>query len=110
MVAGTMLTGTGERNVELTSQLGGKRLGQYSHYALRLVPTVARVKTYKDDLYLFPPSKLLAVPWDGVQQTGLRQSPESPVPPWRPAAGVSSQLELMGKGNRARNRNVLIQV
>lgn len=34
----------------------------------------------KGGLYLFPPSKVLAVPWDRVQQAGLLQSPQSPAP------------------------------
>lgn len=86
-------------------------LDQNSPQALRLVPTIARIKTYdKEDLYLFPPSKMLPVSWDRAEQTELLSSLRRiPGPlPAGPPAGVGSQLS-QAEGAQPK-RDVLIQV
>lgn len=78
--------------------------------ALKLVPTVPVVKTDKGDLYVFPLLKMLAVPWDRGEQTGLLQNHGLWLPPCGAACGASSQVPLMSQGCGASNRNILTQV
>lgn len=100
MAAGTMIKGAGEREPGLTSCLEWKRLDQYYQHALRLVPTISRVKTYtKGDLYfLLQRCRLLSVT---AEQTGLLQSPymaSSPFPTGQSAGLAASLPNCQAKG------------
>lgn len=78
-------------------------LDQNSPQALRLVPTIARIKTYdKDDLYLFPPSKMLPVSWDRTEQTELLSSLRRIPGPFPAGPCQGRQPALTSRGSTAK--------
>lgn len=109
MAAGTMLMAWRKKSRTDTT-VRRQEAGQYSRQVLRLVPAVPRVKAYnKDDPYLFPLPKMLAVPWDQVEQAGLLQSP-GPISNLLLVASLpGSAASSDGRREQARNRNALIQ-